>query len=342
MDYRRVIAYPLALVIIISGAISCHGNGGKDDSTNEYLDGTMSFDIPSYVSPGDVYKLVPTGVTHPDGKNLGYYWIISETMNSNDTTKFEKDGPDVDSSFTFNVPADLGDYTIKCAAFADGYYDVSSSVKVTVVSSELNKSLKGTGIQESNTHITDSRDGNVYYYMSVGNLLWFKQNLAYDGSGVSYDNAAAMTKIFGKYYTWNEARTACPDGWRLPTENDWVDLAKSLDNTSDFKAGDTFFNVSGGLMADAYLNDNKMWEYWPAVNITNKSGYAAIPAGYAIILGDSNKFYGENDYAVFWTSDEYDSDSGVFRYMNVHRPDVLIGGSDKSSFAASVRCVKDN
>ncbi|MCI1640719.1 MAG: hypothetical protein LKI42_05535 [Bacteroidales bacterium] len=341
MKYRRVIAYPLALVVMALGVISCHSSD-DDDSTSGYLDGTMSFDIPSYVSPGDVYKLVPTGIKHPDGKNLGYYWIISETMDANDTTKLESDGHDVDSSFTFTAPADLGDYTIKCAAFADGYYDSSSSATVTVVSSELNTSLTGTGIKESNTHITDPRDGNVYYYMSVGNLLWFKQNLAYDGSGAPFDDAAAMAKIFGKYYTWNEAVTACPAGWRLPTENDWVNLAKSLDNTYDFKAGETFYGVSGGLMANAYFNDDKMWEYWPSVNITNKSGFSAIPAGYSIVTGDSNKFYGEDEYAVFWTADDYDSDQGVIRYMNVNKPDVLIGEADKSSFAASVRCVKDN
>jgi len=339
MSFKGSFKYIALLLSVIAGAVSC--NKDSDDSTSGYFDGTLSFSMPLFVQPGETYKLVPSGITNPDGDGVGYCWLVSDVMSVNDTTKKQSDGALVDSSFTFVAPVTLGDYTIKCIAFASGYYDSSVSKSITVVSS---KSVTGNGISEGDPSMTDNREaaGSKYYYKQIGNLLWFRQNLSYSGMGIPYENAAAMTGLFGNYYTWEEAKTACPPGWRLPTDAEWVSLAKSIDGTQDFKAGETFYGVSGAIMADIYFNSTKMWEFWPDVKITNKSGFAALPAGYAIINDSGDQFYGVQEYAVYWTADEYDADQAVYRYMNVNKPDVLVGAADKNSFAASVRCVKDN
>ena len=39
---------------------------------------------------------------------------------------------------------------------------------------------------------------------------------------------AADYKEYGNFYTWEEARTLCPEGWRLPTDEDWKNLEIAL------------------------------------------------------------------------------------------------------------------
>jgi uncharacterized protein (TIGR02145 family) len=338
MNLRRCTLYVSVLCALVLGVASCHKD--DDTTTSDYFDGTLSFSVPSFVRPGESYKLVPSGVTNPSGNGIGYFWLVSDIMSANDTTKYYTDSNKVDSSFTFVAPTTLGDYTVKCVAFADGYYDSSLSKSVTVVSSE---SITGNGITSEDPSIIDNREGDEteYFYMTAGNLLWLKQNVSYSKTGVSYENSPAMTKLFGNFYTWEQAKTACPDGWRLPTDAEWVSLAKSVDPTKDFKVGETFSGIGGNLMADIYFNSTKMWEYWPNVKITNSTGFAALPAGYAVISDTDNKFHGVQEYAAFWTADEFNADQAVYRYINVNQSDVLVGAADKSSFAASVRCVKN-
>ena len=93
-------------------------------------------------------------------------------------------------------------------------------------------------------------------------------------------------------------------------------------------------------MANVYFNWIKMWAFWPNVNITNQSRFAAVPVGYAIDQQTNLKFAGTNSYAVFWTSDN-DGDNALYRYIYVDKNNVFCSKGDKTSFMASVRCVKD-
>ena len=94
-------------------------------------------------------------------------------------------------------------------------------------------------------------------------------------------------------------------------------------------------------MVDARFLGTRMWEYWPQVKITNKSGFSVLPVGYANDSGSSPKFTGLNSYAMLWTSTSDSEDYGFCRYIYVKQNDVLVGARDKKSFRASVRCIKD-
>lgn len=339
MNLKHLLTLAFVSSALLFSLASCKDD--DDDSTGQYLDGTLSFTMPSYVTKGQSFKVVPKGISHPDGGKVGYYWVITDYMDTNDTTKFLTDGPSKDSSFTFACPNDLGDYTIKAVAFADDYYDSSVSKSFTVVDSGLNETLTGLGIKEGDPSFYDNRSDISYYYMDCDKLRWMKQNLAYAKSGVAYENSVAMSDVFGMFYTWDEAQTVCPSGWRLPTDADWTALANTAAGENKYEAGKTFSGIGGKLMANVYFNGTKMWEYWPEVTISNSSAFTAIPAGYAIVTDGTGVFSGVQEYATFWTADEKDSDEAVYRYMNVKLPDVFVGAASKNSFAASVRCVKD-
>lgn len=101
---------------------------------------------------------------------------------------------------------------------------------------------------------TDSRDGRTYQWVRIKNQEWMTSNLQYgtpyyeneydgllaDGYGdaqevisreLTFDFEADFND-YGNLYTWDEALTACPEGWRLPTDDDWQQLEMALGMSS--------------------------------------------------------------------------------------------------------------
>lgn len=157
--------------------------------------------------------------------------------------------------------------------------------------------------------------------------------------GVPYAFCDAMAGVFGNYYTWEEAKTACPEGWRLPTEEDWLGLGQYLTG-KELSSTETWENVAGELMVDATYFGAKMWEYWPNVKITNSTKLGFLPFGYAIDKEDDVAWDGGYAYSCMWSAGEYDEDRAIYRYIYAQLPNVVTGAADKASFRASVRCVK--
>ena len=228
--------------------------------------------------------------------------------------------------------------TLTCNAFAKGYYTKTYSSYITIVDPAFGQSLTKDGVSEDDLNITDARDGKKYYYRKIGNRDWFLRNVAYGEKGESFLGCPVMDDVIGRYYTWNDAQTVCPSGWRVPSDSDWLDLAAAGGYAGE-KADESYIGIAGALMVDAYFNSEKMWEYWPAVKITNKTGFCAIPSGYGN-LASENVFTGGMEYAVYWSSESYD-DYGVYRMINMNKPDFMREGINKDNFLASVRCVRD-
>lgn len=324
---------------VLSAALLVSCGGGEDDKgqTSESLIGRPSLSLPEYVRGKESFTLVPTGVTNPTG-DLGYYWSAS-WKSGKDTTKLESGSGD--GRYTFTTPEKIGTYTVQCVAFADGYYTSSSAATIIVVDPAPNKTVTGVGYSKDKGFIIDDRDGKTYFTTQAGGMTWMKNNLAYSGSGASYRNCPALDEIFGRYYTWSEARNACPEGWHLPSDTEYAQLANSLQGKDgEYSAGGIFKGAAGGLMVDAKFIGTKMWEFWPEVRITDETGFSALPVGYAVDQGSSNIFNGLYSYAAFWTADS-DGENGLYRYFYVDKPDVFPNSGDKASFRASVRCVKN-
>ena len=341
-DYRLIISKgkmslrklnSLALLVLAAIAvISCKED---EDETLPYLSG-LYFNCPTYVSPNQAVRMVPEGVTHPEGKELGYYWRVSPTMTTNDTTEV----------YVHWFSDTLGTYNVICYAFADGYTGVSYDKSVYVVKGGLDGSITNTGIKDTDPKITV--DGVDYYYTRIGSLEWFRNNLM-GGAGTSYINSPVTADVFGGYYTYDEAVTACPDGWRLPSEEDWVSLAAAV-GAADAEKYEVIEGVASKLFADAYFNGRQMLEYWPVVgDITNESNVGFLPFGYANLgEADSNGnhpsaiFEGMYEYSVMWTADVQDqAGMAYYRYLIYDQPDMFIGKAERNSFGASVRCVRD-
>ncbi len=72
---------------------------------------------------------------------------------------------------------------------------------------------------------------------SAGGLTWMTKNLNYElPDSWCYDNDPANCAEYGRLYTWEAAKKACQslgNGWRLPTDQEWRDLAKRFGGADD-------------------------------------------------------------------------------------------------------------
>ena len=350
MSLRKLKSILMVAAVILAVA-SCKK---KDDEVEiAYVDGNLDFEIPEFIHPGQLFKLTPKGLTHPDGGEIGYYWKVSPSMDKFDTTRFlnglDKNGKPSDGSFTHKFSDTLQTYTVYCNGFSEDYSTSSRSKSTTVVAAGPERSITGTGI-DVNADPYFKNNGIEYYYTTIGNLDWFRQDLAYTISGIPFRNGEAMDGVFGRFYNHEEALKACPEGWRLPTDQEWAEMAKIIsgNDKADYLHKD-IPGIAGKVKTDAYFNGEKMWEYWPSAGkITNESHLAIIPSGYVNLEeaeGDGSYphavFTGVFKYSAHWTADVAEDGLAYYRYIYSSLPDMFIGKADTKTFGAAVRCVRE-
>lgn len=321
-------------------AVSCKDD--DDTPTSASFKETVYFGkMPEYVIGGEKYDFEVREFACTDEAKVGYYWTFYPISEVYDTLKTADEPAGKEMKFSITIPTDTTcSISVIVGAFAKGYRPTSTTLSATIINPALNTgTITDFDLLPGNPSFTDPRDSKVYLTAEIGNLVWMRQNLAWEGAGAPYDSANAMKDVFGMYYTWNEAKAACPTGWRVPSESDWRDLALACgsDPGDDFK---DFKGISGEMMTDAKFNGEKMWEFWPAVKITDKSGFAAMPTRYASVADGEYVFSKKLKYGAWWTASESNG-LGVFRYIYEDKPDVYVGKADKDTFALPVRCVKD-
>ena len=179
-------------------------------------------------------------------------------------------------------------------------------------------------IQDNYSTFIDSRDGKTYNTVKIGTQTWMAENLNYKTSDSwCYDNNSSNCNTYGRLYTWEAALNACPSGWHLPTDAEWITLTNYLGGE----------DVAGGK-----LKSTTGWDS-PNTGATNSSGFLALPSG--ACGGNDGSFSSVGHHGYWWSSTEDYTDYAWFRYMDYDYSYVLRDYSSKSS-GWSVRCLKDN
>jgi len=175
---------------------------------------------------------------------------------------------------------------------------------------------------ENPTALYDSRDGKTYKTVKIGTQTWMAENLNYaTNNSWCYNNMSSHCATYGRLYTWDAARSACPNGWHLPSDAEWTQLINYL---------------GGEDVAGDKLKSNTQWNSLNE-DVTNSSGFSALPGGGR---GTNGSFSQLGNYGSWWTSMEHSSTDAGNRHLVNYDGGVWRGLNDKAG-GFYVRCIRD-
>jgi uncharacterized protein (TIGR02145 family) len=244
-------------------------------------------------------------------------------------------------------------YIMKSGAIV-GQYNVNTEVDSVIF-------YKPTIEETTNGTFTDTRDGNKYNWVQIGDQVWMAENLAYlpsvnmvadgsedaagsyyyvygyDGTNITDAKATANYTTYGVLYNWTAAmdgeassttnpsgiQGVCPTGWHLPSDAEWTEL-------TDYLGG---INVAGGKIKETGTT------HWtsPNTGATNETGFTALPGGRRV---GSGKFDSIGSDGNWWSARESGATNAWGRYLIGHDRGVSSYGNYKE-LGFSVRCVRD-
>jgi len=191
-------------------------------------------------------------------------------------------------------------------------------------------------------------DGNKYKTVKIGKQVWMAENLKVThyrngdpisnitinrnweklktGAYCNYNNDESYVPVYGRLYNWyavNDVRGLAPEGWHVPTDEEWRTLVDYL---------------GGNLIAGDKLKETGT-ERWssPNTGATNESGFSGLPGGYRYYDGT---FYYLGSYAYFWSASSYLGGYAWSRRLVYDCSDVRRYYSGMRG-GFSVRCVRD-
>jgi len=182
------------------------------------------------------------------------------------------------------------------------------------------------------TSTINDRDMNTYNTILIDAQCWTTQNLKVtkynDGTSIPLNNtggsAGNMSQTwssqttgaytiyanepstgtnatnYGFLYNWfavNDSRKLCPDGWHVPTDEEWTTLTTYLGGIL----------VAGGKMKSTDTQPTTGGWNDPNTGADNSSGFSALPGGSR--SGSAGSFSVIKDAAFFWSATEFATSS---------------------------------
>jgi len=170
----------------------------------------------------------------------------------------------------------------------------------------------------------DERDQKTYEIVKIGNQWWMAENLNYETEEGSYFYKDHPSKgdFYGRLYTHESALKACPKGWKLPSDEEWMTLEKEL-GIIERQLEETGFR---GTDQGEQLKIHK-----------GASGFNAILAGWRDIEGNYNEL---DEVAIFWTATKQSKNYVWVRALSKGIPKINRRSMGRT-LGLSVRCIKE-
>lgn len=249
----------------------------------------------------------------------------------------------LDGNFSFSI----GD-SLEVFVFKQGY---SANPVVVVVTN--NESFVFDLLELPPTFI-DLRDNNEYTIVEIGDQTWMAENLAYlpivnsandksytspkyyvynfDGTDLNQAKETNAYTTYGVLYNWPAAKQACPSGWELPADNDWIQLERFIGVEESELTGKSWRGKNEGKSLKATFG----WD---------NNGFGTDDFGFSAIAGgkfySSSKFTEAGTNAYWWTSTEESKDNAWYRKLSAGMRNIYRDGLNVST-GISLRCIKKN
>lgn len=210
-------------------------------------------------------------------------------------------------------------------------------------------------------------DGNSYNTVQIGNQCWMAENLKTthyaNGTEITlvedattwssltyndkvmcyYDDDFTNASTYGALYTWaaasngvssdtnpSDVQGACPDGWHLPSDDEWKVLEMYLGMSSGSANSLNWRGSQGSSLKSTY-------GWYSNENGSNSSGFSGLPGGSRY---QSGSFSSITKGSYFWSVTETSESEAMHRSLYYSMTGVHRNVSDKKK-GRSVRCVKD-
>jgi len=174
-------------------------------------------------------------------------------------------------------------------------------------------------------------EGNDYCTFLVDQTLWMAENLRISTAGYPVRNEGSPEeRLYGRLYTYDEItnENLCPDGWHLPSKEEWENL---------------IFYLGGSDIAGLKMKypSNAVWNG----TVPLRGEFNAVPSGEYYAW--QNLYGFTNRKAFYWSSEVGPLGEVYFYSISENLNDILedfgAGKYDHSikEIAYSCRCVKD-
>ena len=187
--------------------------------------------------------------------------------------------------------------------------DLSKNEKLTTVNLTGNANLTKVVVKSSDWFdaCSISADGSALFYLPDGTQI---ASTVIDGkTWMNYNVGASASNLYGSSYNFNNAQTACPSGWRVPTKDELSSLS------ANYSAWTTYKGVNGRWFSGSQAYSSNV----SAIFLPELSS------------GDT--------LGLYWSSTEYDINNAY--YLRFNSGSVYVDYRDRQ-FTWSVRCVKEN
>ncbi len=217
--------------------------------------------------------------------------------------------------------------------------------------------------QSGSSTFTDNRDGKTYRTVGIGDKTWMAENLNItlgnswyvdnentnnnkhglrDWTIARVDNENPNDNKYGRLYDWTTARTACPQGWHLPSREEWGNLAKAVGGKGKYgmrgSASKTLKARSGWAQTNGFVQ----WFFFGNCrgnncNGTDDYGFSALPGG--VYVPQKSLILNPGKVGAWWTDTEYNKIGTYTRAFMFNFP--LLEMAHQKNAGLSVRCVQD-
>lgn len=228
------------------------------------------------------------------------------------------------------------------SAYYQAYYVCKNEIWQVAES----KDLYGAGVVGQDFEygeMIDTRDGKAYKTIQIGSQTWMAENLNYETvNSYCYENDPANCEKYGRLYTSDSLLNACPEGYHLPTAEEFATLIS---------------NVGGEEIAGKMLKSIAGWEEYELSgtgvyndgNGIDKYGFNALPGGSGVgDIGKSSGFWSvRGDYEDSFLPYYSDPDSYYSLRLDSYSQGVILWPYQEAfmdcgdwSCALSVRCLR--